>query len=109
MHLKQQLLPKLQLQQKGMHPSLYTTPISKCHTLYRLLGLGLMRIIRKKYLKMRHKFREMMRESNTLLEEEQQLEATARRLKEGNEYIMPFNTYPTRANRLSQPTPGTPP
>ena len=42
---------------------------------------------RKKYLKMRHGFKDKMRESNALFEEEQHTIRIAHRLQEQNEYV----------------------
>lgn len=44
------------------------------------------RVCRKKYMKMRHTFKERMRENNRLYEDEQHSERIARRLQEENEY-----------------------
>ena len=49
-----------------------------------------MATIRKKYRKMRMKFDEKMRESNTFFVEEQLAEGTATRLAIENEFVFPF-------------------
>lgn len=44
------------------------------------------RLLRKKFLKIRHAFRDRMRESNMLYDDEQRAKQIARRLQEQNEY-----------------------
>ena len=44
---------------------------------------------RKKFLKIRHSFRERMRESNALFDDEQRATKLTRRLQEQNEYNIP--------------------
>lgn len=42
---------------------------------------------RKKYRKMKHKFDDVMKESNNLFKDEQKLENLSKRLQEQNEYV----------------------
>ena len=53
------------------------------------------RYYRKKFLKMRHNFKDKMRENGRLYEEEHHSARIARRLQEQNEYVNPYYNHST--------------